>query len=134
MEQVTVEALSLHNPLHDPRPYKSQFQLNAAQYGYYWTTSPTAWRNFNGPIRSRSHAVEIARELNQAVQSSARYMQGGFSLFTLYPYSQHCPEPRTFDQQRLMNRFDYRDWMTRNLDQGRDAYVRNYIDRLLSTL
>jgi radical SAM superfamily enzyme YgiQ (UPF0313 family) len=135
VDKVTIEPLGLANPTKDKKPYKSEFQLQSMKYGYYWNESDKNygnWKNYNSEINTRTEAELISKDLNQSILVSNRNFQGGFSLFTFHPYTKYFNDFRTYEEQKNMNRFEYSEWINKNVGHGKFCYVQNYKRLLLN--
>lgn len=134
IDSIAISALSIVNPIHDRRPYKSEFQLNAAKYGYYWPDPRffDKWKNFTSPVKTLQDATILQKEFLESAKSVSRYRFGGFTLFILDRLVKYFQEPHSFEDQLKMNRFEYNDWITRNYTQALELYQQNYINSILN--
>ena len=116
IESIQPHALSVPNPLKDPFPYKSEFQLNASKYGFYWPSSTNAgmWKNMNGPVKSYKEAYDLYRQAKEATKATCRDSQGGFGISVVNHVSKFAPDPKTLDDFLAMDRYEFTRWNDAN--------------------
>jgi len=134
VDAVQINALQMTNPVYERNPYKSDFQLNSTKYGYYWPdpNHPQAWKNLSSPIKRKSEAEALARELNNAAHSVNRLIAGGFGFIALNRMVKYFEEPRTIEEQIKMNKSEYTAWVKRNKDIAAERYRQSYTDSILN--
>lgn len=134
IDNVVSTALAIRNPIYDSYPYKSEFQLSAAKYGYYWPDpkSISNWKNLSSPVKTSHDAKILEQEYAECASSVSRHRFGGFTLFMLDRFVKYYQEPYSFEEQLKMNRFEYTTWIIRNNKNAVDRYIQNYIDSLLN--
>ena len=133
IDSVINSPLQLYNPIIDFNPYKSEFQLNATKFGYYWPNSKNKiqWKNLSSPVKSLEEAILINDKLNLAIATSNRKFLGGFSLFMADRFVKYFEDYRSFEEQLKMNRFEYTTWIINNNKKATQLYLQNYIDSIL---
>jgi radical SAM superfamily enzyme YgiQ (UPF0313 family) len=132
VEQVKNHALSVVNPARDMFPYKSEFQLNATKYGFYWPNSMQHgyWKNLNGPVTDYNQAVELTKRANQACKETYREQQGGFGISLELGVAKYASVPKTHDELIAMDRFENNKWLENEGGNMMSAYVGKYKARL----
>ena len=133
VDAVQITALQITNPVYARNPYKSEFQLNASKYGYYWPDSkqPRMWKNFASPVKQISEADVLEKELTKAAHSVDRQIAGGFGFITLNRMVKYFEEPLTLAEQIKMNKSEYTAWVKKNKNNAAELYRQNYIDSIL---
>jgi len=134
VDGVRIFPLLLVNPIHDNLPYKSEFQLNASKYGYYWPDpkQPRIWKNLSSPIKHYSEAESLAHELTEAARSVNRGEFGGFDFLLTDSMVKYFDDPQPLEEQFKMNRSEYMMWVDRNYKKATVDYVQNYINSILN--
>jgi radical SAM superfamily enzyme YgiQ (UPF0313 family) len=134
IDGVLVFALELINPVQDRTPYKSEFQMNASKYGYYWPDSkqPRLWKNLTSPVKQFTDAQVLANDLTTAIRSVNREKVGGFDIFAMDSIVKYFDDSYSFEDQLKMDRFEYIDWTNRNYKKASERYLQNYIDSILN--
>lgn len=129
VESVQPHALSVVNPTKDLFPYKSEFQLNAMKYGFYWPDSSAldgSWKNTIGPVKSYQEAYKLYKKVSRAVAASGRTTQGGFGMHVGAQISRHCDVPLGIEDFIKMDRFQFRNWAMENAQVAFYRYFENY--------
>jgi radical SAM superfamily enzyme YgiQ (UPF0313 family) len=134
IESIQPHTLSVINPLKDIFPYKSEFQLNATKYGFYWPDSanPGNWKNYIGPVKSAKEANALYRKADEATRITKRQTQGGFGMSAGQMWSQYCPDPKTLAECIAMDRYQYSDWSNTNGNIGFKNFINWYKATILS--
>jgi hypothetical protein len=134
VDKVSIHDLVLINPTQDRTPYKSEFQINSAKYGYYWTNSkyPWAWANLSSQINNRDNAVQIAHQLTKTALSVSRDKLGGFDLFSMDCLVKYFEDQYSIEEQFKMNRYEYTNWINKNYNNASLKYIQNYINTILN--
>ena len=124
IEQIRANALFIPNPVSaHSDPNISLFQQESQKYGFYWTNVGHNWKNINGPIKSYQEAEAIAKDLNLAIQSSCRELQGGFNIFQTWRSSPIIDPSQSFNDLLKMDRFQYSTWW-------KNTYTRSNVDKI----
>lgn len=133
IDKVNSSVLMVPDPSRDPFPWKSEFQLQAFKYGFYWPNpeNPNDWKNMLGPIKHIEHARMINKELNDAILASKRDTFGGFSLFVSNPYFKYADDKKDFEEIISMDRFEFKLWNKKNKESS-SRYVAEYKRKLFS--
>jgi hypothetical protein len=134
VDKVTIQELVLVNPTSDRSPYKSEFQINSAKYGYYWSNSKDSWswKNLSSPISNRESAVEIASQLTKSSLLASREKLGGFDLFSMDCLVKYFEDSYSIEEQFKMDRYEYTNWINKNYNNATVKYIRNYINSILN--
>jgi radical SAM superfamily enzyme YgiQ (UPF0313 family) len=112
VESVQPHALSVVNPAKDIFPYKSEFQINASKYGFYWPSSsnPGVWKNMIGPVKTYQEAQRLYTRAKEATRQTGRDHQGGFGVSANYSVSKFSDDPKTLEQLIAMDRFQFTEY------------------------
>ena len=123
VESVQPHVLSVVNPAKDIFPYKSEFQINAAKYGFYWPSSNNvgAWKNMIGPVKSYQDAHKLYTIAKDATEQTSRQHQGGFGISANYSFAKYSTDPKTLEELLKMDRFQFTDYA---VQYGRDNFQR----------
>ena len=134
LESIQPHALSVPNPLKDPFPYKSEFQLNASKYGFYWpnTTNPGMWKNLNGPVKSYKEAYDLYRQAKEATRVTFREAQGGFGISVINLVGKFAPVPKTLEDFIAMDRYEFTRWSEQNKVAGFTNFLTWYKTELFN--
>jgi len=134
IDRVNCSVLMVPDPSRDQFPWKSEFQLQAAKYGFYWPNPKNLyqWKNMNGPIRTLDDAKLLNQMINQAILESWRDNFGGFTLFVTYPHMRYFDDPKKFEEILSMNRFEFKNWYGKNKRRAIHRYVTDYKRKILA--
>jgi radical SAM superfamily enzyme YgiQ (UPF0313 family) len=134
VEKITPAPLKLQNPATNAFPWKSEFEKNPETYGYYWPdpAKPYNWFNDQSPVNRFAIARRMEQMLTHATKVSCRDNQGGFHMFSNYNKTTYFKNKKTFEEQLMMNRFEYRDWMHTEESQAFADLVQNYKTKILN--
>lgn len=133
VDRIRPSSLNIPNPLLDKYPYKSEFQINALKYGFYWSNPRSNnWKNANFEIKSREQAMTMAKEIYQVCESRLLVYRGNFSLPLIANISKYNPTPYDIDDLRFMNINNYVSWYLSNKKSMINSYVTNYKSKILS--
>lgn len=133
VDRIRPSSLNIPNPLLDKYPYKSEFQINAIKYGFYWPNSRSNdWKNLNFEIKSRDQANAMAKEIYQVSKSRLLVYRGNFSLPLVANISKYNETSLSIDDIRFMDIKDYVPWYLLNRPHMINSYVSNYKSKLLS--
>jgi hypothetical protein len=132
VESVQPHALSVVNPAKDIFPYKSEFQINAVKYGFYWPgeNNVAGWKNMIGPVKSYLDAYKLYNRAKEATLETKRQRQGGFGLSVNYAYSLHSTNPKTLDELIAMDRFEFTDYSNTYAKASFHRYLAWYKENL----
>lgn len=133
VDKIRPAGLAIPNPLIDTYPYKSEFQLNASKYGFYWS-DPKAnnWKNFSQEVKSQEQAIELARELHVAAKQADKVSKGNFGLPLYANIGKYGNNPKTLEDIMNMSPAEYSQWYEHNKNDMIDGYVNNYKRKILS--
>lgn len=128
VESVQPHALSIINPVKDLFPYKSEFQINAMKYGFYWPESDRDgfWKNHIGPIKTYDDAYKLYLRIKKATADANRTGQGGFGITVSQVLAKYADTPMTLDDFRKMDRFQFTDWGKENSSKLYKRFINNY--------
>jgi len=134
VDKVTTGTLALTDPKRDPFPWKSEFQIEASKYGFYWPDKedPSYWKNMYGPIKDVYEASILNGKIYEAHIKADRHGAGGFSLFVTYPFMKYSEERKTFEELMSMNRSEYVKWFIKNMNKARSKYISEYKRKILA--
>lgn len=133
VERIQPQPLYLPNPKFNDFSWASEFQLNAAKYGFYWTSSSqTQWKNLNGPITSFDEAKMMSVKMNEAVKNSSRDFRGGWAILNSYPFTKFFRNKKTFEEIIEMDRLEYGSWMDAEISRGWRLFFQTYKEKLFS--
>ena len=112
VESVQPHALSVVNPAKDIFPYKSEFQINAGKYGFYWPPGSNngIWKNMIGPVKTYQEAYSLYTLAKEATKTSKRQHQGGFGVSANYSFARFSDNPKTLEELLVMDRFEFTDY------------------------
>lgn len=122
VEQIHPNPLYVSNPKYlPPENWEAEFRKNADKYGFYWPTDDMwYWENNIGEVKNFNEAREIFLKMGKAVSESKRWRLGGFNFLKNYPLTQYIENPPTIDHLLDMDRFEYNDWIEKNLNSDID--------------
>jgi radical SAM superfamily enzyme YgiQ (UPF0313 family) len=133
VDSISIAALGLRNPKVIKNAWMSEFELNAEKYGFRWGNDPWKWQNKNQPVKSSDEAMKIRNRLMKSVLDAKRFHYGGFFLFSNYIITQNFNNPRSFEEQLSMNRFEYTDWYIDQIKQNPfEKFVSDYKQKILN--
>jgi len=133
INKITVLPLGVTNPLYDKNPFKSQFQLDAKKYGFYWTDKGShAWNNSIHEIKSWDEAAMMATQLLNAIESVNKHTRENFSLPRIANVARFANDPKTFDEIFYMPVKDFITWLNKNHSSMVKGYVNNYKSKVLN--
>jgi radical SAM superfamily enzyme YgiQ (UPF0313 family) len=130
VDRVRPAALGIPNPLTDRSIWKSDFQLNASKYGFYWPNKSSNWKNLSSWTRSYESAKTMASELlHEAVKNNRhRY---GWSMLSFPAWSDNAVN---LDQLLEMSREDYTKWFDQNVEKISVSFIKRYKDKVMNIL
>lgn len=134
IESVQPHALSVINPAKDLFPYKSEFQINAGKYGFYWPPSDRdgAWKNYIGPVKTYDDAYKLYESAKLAADQSKRNAFGGFGISTALQFAKHCDTPLTIEDLVKQDRFEHTDWIEKNSFTSYRRFLSIYKERIFN--
>ena len=133
VDRIRPAALSIPNPLLDTYPFKSNFQLNASKYGFYWP-DPTSykWKNLSHEIKSQDMAISLAREIYTVSKSINKVFKGNFGMPMSANIGKYGNDPKTIDDIITMSSTEYNTWLSINRADMITGYVNNYKFKILN--
>jgi hypothetical protein len=127
VDRIRPAALSIPNPLLDKYPFKSEFQLNAPKYGFYWPNKDSdKWKNFSHEIKSQDIAIEMSREMYEVARQAGKVSKGNFGLPLTANIAKYGKEPKTLADIIQMPAEEHELWLSRNRHDMITGYVNNY--------
>lgn len=128
IDRIRPAALSIPNPLTDRSIWKSEFQLNASKYGFYWPNKTSSWKNLNSWTKSYDQARSMAIDLQLAATKANRHRYG-WSILSLPTWSNG---DKTLDQLLTMSREDYTAWFDTNIENVSKNFITKYKKKVLN--
>lgn len=132
VDRIRPSGLAIPNPLIDKYPYKSQFQINAMKYGFYWPDPQSHnWKNIRFDVKSKEQSLVMAKEIYEVCKSRLLIYRGNFSLPLVANISKYFDPLYDLDHIRFMNINNYVSWYLSNRQQMITEYVTNYKKNIL---
>lgn len=133
VDRVRPAALAVMNPLIDKFAFKSEFQLNASKYGYYWPDPKShSWKNMFHPVKTREQAFEMAKEIYAAAESTYKNTKGNFMLMLASNIAKYDATPKSLDDLCKMTNKEFTLWYRKNHSTLAAKYIENYKSKILS--
>lgn len=133
VDRIRPTGLIIPNPLITASPWKSEFQLNASKYGFYWPDPKSNdWKNFSQDVKSQKQATVLAREVYIAAKQVDKVAKGNFSLPLYANIGKYGNDPKTLEDIINMAPTEYSQWSDRNKHDMIDGYVNNYKRKILA--
>jgi hypothetical protein len=133
VDRIRAVPLSVPNPLIDTYPFKSNFQLNASKYGFYWPDPKShKWKNISHEIKSEDMAISMTREIYAVSKSVNRALKGNFNIPLSANIGKYGNDPKTVDDIIMMPLAEYNTWLLANQSDMIDGYVNNYKSKILN--
>lgn len=133
VDRVRSAPLSVSNPLLDTHPFKSNFQLNASKYGFYWPDPKShKWKNMLHEIKSADMAISMAGEIYRASKSVNKSLAGSFNIPLSANIGKYGKDPKTVDDIIMMQPDELASWLSANQSDMIDGYVNDYKSKILN--
>lgn len=133
VDRIRPAGLSIPNPLVDTYPFKSEFQLNAIKYGFYWPDATSRkWKNLSHEIKSQDMAISMAREIYTVSKSVNKTLKGNFGIPLSANIGKYGNDPKTIEEIVTMSSIDYNNWLSSNRTEMISGYVNNYKFKILN--
>jgi len=132
VDRVRPAALAVFNPKIDKMAFKSEFQLNASKYGYYWPDPKSHhWKNMLYEIKSREQALAMSREIYEVADSVNKTVKGNFMLMLASNISRYADNPLELEDLCKMDNETFTFWYRNNYNNLAKKYVENYKSKIL---
>lgn len=133
VDKINIAPLNIPNPLLDKYEYKSQFQLDALKYGFYWPDPKSnSWKNYNSFVKSYDTAIAMSKEIYDASLSVKKHTRGNFALMLTSNIARYGNSPKTLQEMLKMDIDSYNLWLEENKLNMISEYVSNYKSKKLS--
>lgn len=127
VDRIRPAALSIPNPLIDRYPFKSEFQINAPKYGFYWPNSKSnTWKNMSHEIKSQDMATDMAKEIFIVAKDVKKVTKGNFGLPLTANIAKYGNYPKSISEILSMPVEDHEKWLELNRQDMISGYVNNY--------
>jgi hypothetical protein len=134
VDRVVPSGLTIFNPLLDRSIYKSEFQINAAKYGYYWPNKESnEWKNHSHNIKTNREAAEMAKELYDAAKEVHKVTKDSFNLMLYHNIAKYDNTPKTIENLIEMDIKKFSEWAYENRQSMISKYISNYKTQILNS-
>lgn len=131
IDRIRANPLVILNPIHNSAKYKSEFELNAAKYGFYWTNNYGKWKNLSGEVKSFDQAYELSKELTDCARATDRDTHTT-NFLSLASWSKLTNNPVTFEYLSSLNRTEYKKWFNENVANLTTQYINYYKEKTIN--
>jgi hypothetical protein len=132
VDRVRPSALIVPNPVLNSSAYRSEFEINATQHGFYWPSKQShSWKNHKEHVSSFEQAQVLGNELLACAKKSDRDTING-SIMAFPGWSNLTDNPVTIDDLKSMNRRQYKKWYIENSKKISLKYIDFYKKQILS--
>lgn len=132
VDRIRPAALSIPNPLIDKYPFKSEFQISAPKYGFYWPDARSnMWKNMTHEVKSQAMALDMAKEVYLAAKEVKKVSKGNFGLPLTANIAKYGNSPKSIGEILAMSTEDHEKWLEMNRQDMIVGYVNNYKKRKL---
>ena len=132
VDRIRPAALAVMNPLIDKYAFKSEFQLNAGKYGYYWPDSKShTWKNMFHPVKSREQAFTMAKEIYNVAEQTYKNTKGNFMLMLAANIAKYDDSPKSLNELCKMSNQDFTAWYRNNYLRLSNKYIEQYKSKIL---
>ena len=131
IDRIRANPLVILNPIHNSAKYKSEFELNAAKYGFYWTNNYGKWKNLSSEVKSFDQAYELSKELTNCARATDRDTHTT-NFLSLASWSKLTNNPVTFEYLSSLNRTEYKNWFNQNVGNLTTHYINYYKDKTIN--
>jgi len=133
VDRIRPAALSIPNPLIDKYPFKSEFQINASKYGFYWPDATSnLWKNMTHEVKSQSMALDMAKEIFLAAKEVKKVTRGNFGLPLTANIAKYGNCPKSISEILSMSVEDHEVWLNLNRQDMITGYVNSYKKRKMN--
>jgi radical SAM superfamily enzyme YgiQ (UPF0313 family) len=132
VDRIRPTALIIPNPVLNSSAYRSEFEINAQKYGFYWPNKNTHnWKNHREWVSSFEQASSLANELMNCVVKTNRDTFNG-SMLAFPAWSNLLENPITLEDLKEMNRSEYKIWFVENYKNVIKKYINYYKKQILN--
>jgi radical SAM superfamily enzyme YgiQ (UPF0313 family) len=131
VDRIRANPLVILNPIYNSAKYKSEFELNAAKYGFYWTNNVGEWKNLSNEVKSFDQAYELSKELTDCARATDRDTHTT-NFLSLASWSKLTDNPVTFEYLSSLNRTEYKKWFNENVGNLTTHYINYYKDKTIN--
>ena len=128
VDRVRPAALGIPNPLTDRSIWRSEFQINASKYGFYWPDRNSSWKNLNSWTKTYDQAKQQASELAMIAADNYRHKYG-WSIMSFPSWSNN---QKSLNSLLDMDRQSYSNWFDNNLQSMTTNFINDYKFKVLS--
>jgi hypothetical protein len=131
VDRIRPAPLGIPNPKIDKYPFKSEFQMNAMKYGFYWPDAEkNTWKNFTHEIKSYDQAMDMSHELYLAARDRDMVYRGNFSLPLVHNIAKY--DNMNIDDLIKMPVRQYTEWYMANRHRLMRLYIDSYKNKIFN--
>lgn len=131
VDRIRANPLCIPNPLHNVSVYKSEFELNAMKYGFYWPDNKSPnWKNLSSNVKTFNQAYNLSKELTECARSTDRDTHTT-NFLSLAAWSKLTDNPVTFEYLTKLDRKEYKKWVNENVNELTRQYIKYYKEKTI---
>lgn len=132
VDRIRPMPLFIVDPKKDYYPNQTEFQVNAAKYGYYWENDKYNWKNKYHEVNSFEMAKSRANELTAAASKVNKTLRGNFGLPWYYNLGKFSDSPKTITELQTMPLTEFSLWLDKNKNTMRSNYMDEYKNKKMA--